>query len=138
VDQSPIDQLLEAIDKLDVDAATALMAPECRFLALDGRRTEGIAAARALLTDFFSEVRSTTHRVTAQWHQDDVWIAEVEADYELKDWERLTGLARALVLRTASDGVSELHSYGAHEQRFPDESPDDGGLWFGGHWMPPL
>ncbi len=82
---SPIEQLLGAIDKRDVDAAMALMAPNCRLLAVDGRSAEGGAEVRALLTDFVTTVRSTTHTVTAQWHQDDVWIAEVEASYELMD-----------------------------------------------------
>jgi len=79
VTDSPIDQLLRAIDRLDVEAVMAMMAPECRLLTVDGRRAEGAAAARELLTDFLATVRSMTHRITDQWHQDNVWIAEVEA-----------------------------------------------------------
>jgi ketosteroid isomerase-like protein len=77
--QSPIDRLLAAIDKLDVDAVTALFAPDARLLTADGRRAQGIEPVRQLLADFVATLRSTKHRVTAQWHPDDVWIAEVEA-----------------------------------------------------------
>ena len=48
---SPIEQLLTAIDALDVDATMALMAPEVRLLAVDGRRGEGTEMVRKLLTD---------------------------------------------------------------------------------------
>src|SRR5438132_3225433 len=52
VSESPIEQLLRAIDELDVDAAMALVAPDVRFLAADGRRGEGAEAARKFITDF--------------------------------------------------------------------------------------
>ncbi|TMM16575.1 MAG: nuclear transport factor 2 family protein [Actinobacteria bacterium] len=100
--ESPIVQLLGAIDKRDVEAAMALVAPDCRLLVVDGRRVKGAAAVRELLTDFVATLRSTTHRVTAQWHQDDVWIAEMEATYELKDWLKID----ALPARTASSSCT--------------------------------
>jgi SnoaL-like domain len=138
VSASPIAQLLAAIDKRDVDAAMALMAPNCRMLTVDGRRAEGGAEVRALLTDFVTTVRSTTHRITAQWHQDDVWIAEVEASYELMDWLKISALPRACVLRGGPDGVGELHFYGAHEHQLSDHQTGDEGLRIGGRWIPPL
>src|SRR5207244_11464937 len=109
-------QLLGAIDKRDVEAAMALVAPDCRLLVVDGRRVKGAAAVRELLTDFVATLRSTTHRVTAQWHQGDAWIAEVESTYELKDWLKIDALPRALVLRDGPDGIAGLHAYGAHER----------------------
>ena len=136
--RSPIEQLFGAIDKRDVERALALMAPDCRLLTVDGRRAEGEAGVRALLTDFAATVRSTTHRITAQWHQDDVWIAEVEVSYELRDWSRISALPRACVLREGRDGVAELHVYGAHERQLSDHRTGDEGMRIGGRWIPPL
>jgi SnoaL-like domain len=136
--ESPIEQLLGAIDKHDVEGAMALIAPNCRLLTVDGRRSDGEAGVRAMLTDFDAMVRSTTHRITAQWHKDDVWIAEVEASYELRDWSKIGALPRACVLREGPDGVAELHVYGAHERPLSDHRTEDEGIRIGGRWMPPL
>jgi hypothetical protein len=138
VSESPIAQLLGAIDSLDVEAAMGLMAPDCRLLTVDGRRAEGTDGASELLTDFLAAVRSTAHRITAQWHQDNVWIAEVEADYELKDWLRITALPRAFVVRDGPDGVADVRVYGAHEQPLADHATGEEGMRIGGHWIPPL
>jgi uncharacterized protein (TIGR02246 family) len=135
--KSPIDQLLGAIDMLDVEAAIALMAPDCEMLAVDGRRAEGAAAVRELLSDFLAAILQTTHRISAQWHQDDVWIAEVEATYELKDRVRVRR-PRAFVLRDGPDGLVELHVYGAHERPLADHSTAEEGMRLGGQWIPPL
>jgi ketosteroid isomerase-like protein len=138
VSESPIEQLLGAIDKRDVEGAMALMAPHCRLLVADGRRAEGAAGVRALLTDFVATVRSTTHSITAQWHEGDVWIAEVEASYELRDWLKISALPRACVLREGPDGVAELHVYGAHERQLSDQGTEAEGMRIGGRWIPPL
>ncbi len=135
--ESPIDQLLGALDALDVEAAVALMAPDCQMLSVDGRRTEGTAAVRELLSDFLAEILHTTHRISAQWHQDDVWIAEVEATYELKDRVRIKR-PRAFVLRDGPDGFVELHVYGAHERPLADHRTGEEGMRLGGQWIPPL
>ena len=136
--ESPIDLLLEALDRLDAAAALALMAPDCRLLTVDGRRAEGSEAVRALFEDFLGTLRSMTHRVTAQWHEENVWIAEVEADYELMDWLRITSLQRAFVVRVGAAGVTDMRVYGAHERRFADHVSGDQGIRIGGRWMPPL
>lgn len=136
--ESPIDQLLGAIDKRDVEAAMALMAPDCRLLAVDGRRVEGTAAARELFTDFLSMTRSAKHQVTAQWHQGNVWIAEVDATYELKDRMKIGGLPRAFVLRHGSHGIVDLRAYGAHERPLTDHPTGEEGMRLGGRWIPPL
>jgi hypothetical protein len=138
VNDSPIGQLLRAMDELDVNAAMSLMAPDVRFLAVDGRRGEGADAVRKLVTDFVSTLRSTSHRVTAQWHEDDVWIAEVEGSYELRDWLQLNALPRAFVLRTGPDGIRDFRVYGAHEQPLTDHRTGEEGMWIGGRWVPPL
>ena len=58
---SPLEQLLGAIDRRDVDAAMALSAPDVRLLTVDGRRAEGREAVRKLMTDFLSVLRSLSH-----------------------------------------------------------------------------
>jgi SnoaL-like domain len=138
VSDSPIEQLLAAIDGLDVDATMALMAPDVRLLAVDGRRGEGTEAVRKLLTDFISTLRTTSHRITAQWHEDEAWIAEVEANYELRDYLQLNGLPRAFVLRVGPEGITDFRAYGAHEQPLTDHRTGEEGMWVGGRWVPPL
>jgi ketosteroid isomerase-like protein len=132
VTESPIDQLLGAVDRLDVEAAMALMTPGCRLLAVDSQYAEGAGAVRELLTDFVAKLR-----VTAQWHQDDVWIAEVEATYELRNLLKMK-LRRAFVLRDGPDGFVDLRVYGAHERPFPDHDTGEQGMRLGGRWIPPL
>jgi len=138
VSESPIDRLVAALDKFDVEAAMALMAPDCRLLTVDGRHAEGAEAMRALLEDFLSMLRSTTHRITAQWHEENVWIAEVDADYELKDRLRITSLPRAFVVRDGAAGVTDVRVYGAHERRLADHATGDEGIHIGGRWIPSL
>jgi uncharacterized protein (TIGR02246 family) len=138
VTESPIERLLAALDKLDVDAALAMFAPDGRFLTADGRRAEGTDALRALLTSFLGALRSTAHTITAQWHQDNVWIAEVEANYVLTDHLQISALPRAFVLRDGPHGISDLRVYGAHEHQLAENDTNDEGLWIGGRWIPPL
>ena len=138
VSQSPIEEFLDAVDRLELDAIMALMAPDVRLLVVDGRRAEGTDAVRQLFADFLGQLRATTHRITAQWHEDDVWIAEVEAGYELRDWLQLNGLACAFILRVGPDGVSELKAYGAHEHQLSDHPTGGKAMWVGGWWVPPL
>ena len=136
--ESPIEQLLLAIDALDLEALIALLSPDCRILTADGRRADGIEAARTLMREFLTELRSATHRITAQWHQDEVWIAEVEATYELEDWLLTTPLPRALIVHAGPRGITELHAYGAHERELIDHETADPGIRLGGRWLPPL
>jgi ketosteroid isomerase-like protein len=138
VSASPIEQLLGAIDLRDVEAATALVAPDCRMLTVDGRRAEGKSGVQELFAEFVATVRSTTHTITAQWHQEDVWIAEVEVSYELSDRSKISALPRACVLREGPDGVAELHFYGAHERPLSDHGSGEEGMRIGGRWIPPL
>ncbi len=138
MDDSPIAQLLKAIDSRDVDAVTALTAPDVRMLTADGRRAHGVEAVHALLADFLSNLRSTAHHVTAEWHVDDVWIAEVDATYELRDWLQLNALPRAFVMRMGSQGIADLRVYGAHERPLTEHRTGEEGMWIGDRWIPPL
>ncbi len=136
--ESPIAEFLQAVDRLDVEAAMALFEPEAKLLTVDGRRGEGIDEVRELLGSFLAALRSSAHRVTAEWRQEEVWIAEVEATYELRDWSVLRALPRAMVLRQGPEGITDLRIYGAHEHQLPDHSSGEEGVIVGGHWVPPL
>jgi SnoaL-like protein len=138
VTQSPIDRLLAAIDKLDVQAVIDLVAPDTRLLTADGRRAQGIEPVRQLLTDFVATLRSTKHRITAQWHQDDVWIAEIEATYELQDWLLIPAVPRAIILRDGPDGIEDVRFYGAHEHPLGEHRTGEEGTRIGNRWVPPL
>ena len=135
---SLIEQFFGDLDSLDVGALTARMTPGCRLLSADGRRAEGIEAASELLGEFVSQLRSTAHRITAHWHIDDVWIAEVEADYELADRLLLTAVPRAFVIREQDGAIADVRVYGAHERRLADHGGDDEGMRIAGRWLPPL
>jgi hypothetical protein len=136
--ESPIEQLLLALDGLDVEAVIATMAPDSRLLTADGHRAEGTQAIREVLVSFQAGLRSMTHRITAQWHQDDAWIAEVEADYELRDWLQLKSLPRAFIVRQGPDGITDLRVYGAHEHPLSEHRTGSEGMWIGERWIPPL
>jgi len=138
MDQSPIEQLLSAIDSRDLDAVLALVAADVRLLGADGRRAEGRDAVGDLVTAFLAQLRSCAHRITAQWHVDGVWIAELEASYVLTDWLQLDAVPRALVLRDGPDGVAAVNFYGAHELPLSDHRSPDQGTWLGARWIPPL
>jgi hypothetical protein len=138
VSQSPIEQLLDALDRLELEATMALIAPDVRMLVADGRRAEGTQAVRQLLGEFLAQLRSITHRITAQWHEGDVWIAEVDASYELRDWLQLSALPRAFIVRAGPHGISELRVYGAHEHRLSEHRTGEEGMRVGGRWVPPL
>jgi ketosteroid isomerase-like protein len=135
---STLEQLLAAIDGLDVEAVMALVGPEPRFLAADGRRAAGAEEVRELLTELLAALRSTTHRITAEWHVDDVWIAEVDADFELQDFLELKALPRVFILRTADGRIADLRVYGAHEHPLTDHRTGEEGMWIGMRWVPPL
>jgi hypothetical protein len=138
VSDSPIEQLLSAIDRLDLDGAMTLAAPDIRALTADGRRAQGADAVRGLIGDLIGSLRSTSHRITTHWQIDDMWIAEVEASYELSDWLQLTALPRAFIVRTGPDGIHELRVYGAHELPLTYHRTGEEGLRVGEHWIPPL
>ena len=137
VSDSPIEQLVSAIDTLDVDAVMLLVEPEGHFLVADGREAQGREAVRELVSDFVSALRSSRHSITAQWHEDNVWIAEVESHYELRDWLQLR-VRRAFIVRMGAAGIADAHVYGTHEQRLSDRATGEEGMWVSGRWIPPL
>jgi hypothetical protein len=138
VSASPIERFLDAIDRLDLEGTMALMAPDARVLFADGRRARGSEAVRELFGEFLGQLRSTTHRITGHWHQDDVWIAEAECSYGLGESLELDALPRAFIVRAGPNGISELRVYGAHEHPLSDRPTGEEGMWVGGRWIPPL
>lgn len=136
MERSPLVELLEAVDRLDVEAVIALCAPDCRFMTVDGRHAEGRPAVAQLMSDFLAVLRSTTHEITSQWHQDDVWIAETLASYEMRDWLRLEHLPRAFIVRTGADGIGDVRVYGANERQLGDRGSDP--IRVGGRRILPL
>ena len=135
---TPIERLLAALDALDLEAVLVLLAPDCALLLSDGRRAQGTDAIRAELADLLEHLHSMAHRLTNQWHVDDVWIAELEADYERSDRSQILRLPRALIARADEAGIAELRIYGAHEHVIYEEELDPGGLRIGGRYMPSL
>jgi hypothetical protein len=138
VDASPLSRWLEAIDRLDADAAVSELAPDVHMLTADGREADGAREAGGLTAAFLSRLHSVSHQITAQWHMDDVWIAEVEATYELTDHYQTSRLPRVVIVRTGPEGVTELRVYGAHERPLSEHRTGEEGMWVGGRWVPPL
>jgi hypothetical protein len=138
VTESPVEKLLSAFDSADLDAVIALFSSEARVLITDGQRAEGRAAVRALIAGLLATLRATSHQITAQWHQDNVWIAEVEANYELQDRLELKGVPRAFVLYEGTDGIADLRVYGAREHPLAEHRTGEEGMWVRERWIPPL
>ena len=136
--ESQLERFLAAIDALDADALTRLMAEDCTLLIADGRRAEGTEAVRALLGDLLAEMRSTSHRITSSWTIGDVQIAEVECDYTLQNWLELKAVPRAFFATVGDRAITELRVYGAHERALATEGAEPSGMRIGGRWMPPL
>lgn len=135
---SPIEELLTAIDRLDVPAAMALCAPDCHFGTVDGRHADGRDAVQWLLSEFLSTVRSTHHEISAQWHEEDAWFAEVVASYELQDRTKIGERRRAFLVRTGGDGIRDVRVYGAHERPLTDHTAGYTPARLGGRLILPL
>jgi hypothetical protein len=135
---SPISAVLSALDALNTDALAAQFAPHARLLRTDGRAATGIDEVCEALGEFVSELRATTHSITAEWHPEDgVWIAELDATYELRDGERHGPYKRAVVLRAGDDGITDVRFYGSHELPLTTHRPYQE-VRAGTHWLPTL
>lgn len=136
--ESPIERLLRVFDALDVEGVMAQVAPDGEVVTADGRRAQGTPAVRDLVARFIGDLRSTSHRITAQWHEDDTWIAEVDASYELRDWLRLNSLGRVFILENGPEGIRSLRVYGEHERPLTEHRTGEEGMVIGDRWIPPL
>jgi SnoaL-like domain len=139
VPESPVASMLATIDALDIDAFTALFAPDGRLLTVDGRIANGRAEVREVIGRFAADLRATNHRLTAEWHPEpDVWIAELDATYELTNYAQLGPYARAIVLHNGSGGIRELRIYGLHERPLIESTRGYQEVYGSGHWLPTL
>ncbi len=143
---SPLELFLRAFDALDADACAALFAEHGRLRHLDGRVEEGPAAVGERLREYFAHLRSTTHTLREHWHEDCVWIGEVQASYVLTDESRLGPVPKVFILRMAGEGIEDLRVYAArgpstHQATEAGTVPDPGpghGILVDGRWLPPL
>ncbi len=68
-----------------------------------------------------------------------MWIAEVDADYELADGTRTGPLPRAFIVRAEDGDLADVRVYGAHERPLADHpGAGAGALRVGGRWLPAL
>jgi hypothetical protein len=65
-------------------------------------------------------------------------MAELEAEYELRNWLRIDGVPRALFLRRTGEGITDARFYGAHERPIMEDGGDPEMMRLGGRWIPPL
>ena len=138
MEQSPLAELLAAIDHLDIERVVALCAPDCRLTTVDRRQAHGRDEAGQLLSRFLSQVRSTRHEITSHWHVDDTWIAEVLASYEMQNWLKIEALPRVFVLQSGPDGVHDIRVYGTNERDLSGQGSGDETERIGGRLVLPL
>jgi SnoaL-like domain len=132
-------EILRALDALDLDGAVALFAPDASLTTAFGDAAEGRDRVRDVLGEFLGELRATHHEITAQWHpEDEVWIAEMSATYELSDYSRRGPYQRAIILRAGDAGIVEMRIYGAHELRLPEAGRQYAEVRAAGGWLPTL
>jgi hypothetical protein len=140
---SPLELFLRAFDRLDADACAALFADGGRLGYVDGRVDEGAATVRERLREYFADLSSTTHTLREHWHEDRVWIGEIEASYVLADRSLLGPVSKVFIVRMAAEGIEDLRIYAAvepsfHETRIRHEREQYRGMMVGGRWLPPL
>jgi hypothetical protein len=103
---SHLELFLRAFDRpdadADADACAALFADGGRLRYVDGRVDEGVAAVRERLCQYFADLSSTTHTLREHWHEDRVWIGEVEASYVLADHSILGPVSAVTIATTGS------------------------------------
>jgi hypothetical protein len=136
---SPIRAFLTAIDAFDVEAAASQFADRATLTMAFGQRAEGHEQLREALRSFVSELRATRHDVTAEWNPEaDVWIAELTALYELRDFNQLGPFRRAIVVHSGPTGIVDMSIYGAHELPLSQAERPYQEVYAAGHWMPTL
>lgn len=141
--ESPLADLLSAFDRLDAEACTALFAPHGRLGWVDGHVADGHAAVRACLTEYFADLSSTQHVLRDAWHQDQVWIGQIDASYVLKDRSHQGPVSKVMILRIGPDGIEDARVYAAVEPSFHEAADRRGrerdrGLLVGEWRLPPL
>jgi hypothetical protein len=140
---TPLERFLGGFDRLDADACAAMFARDGRLRFADGSVEEGTAAVRAALRSYFADLRSTEHRIRAQWHVESTWIGEVDSNYVLADHSLHGPVSKVFVARMYADAIEDLRVYAAGEPSFHEaaarhERESGRGILVGGRWTPPL
>jgi hypothetical protein len=139
VPDTPMQQVLSALDALDLDRAVALFAPDASLTTDFGDKAVGRDRVRDVLGEFLHELRATHHEITTEWHpEDEVWIAEMSATYELSDYSRRGPYQRAMILRVGDGGIEDMRIYGAHEVRLSEAGRQYAEVRAPGGWLPTL
>jgi hypothetical protein len=116
VADSPTKAVLRSLDAIDLEGSVAQFADDGVLTTVFGERAEGREHVRELLATFLGGLRSSHHALDAEWNPaDGVWVAQVSASYELKDFSRRGPFQRAIILRAGAAGITELRIYGQHE-----------------------
>ncbi len=136
---SPLTAVVRALDALDVEAAVSQFAPDATLTMVFGQHAEGADQVRAALRAFCGELRSTRHELGAEWHPEPgVWIAELTATYQLRDFAELGPYRRAIIVRERDGAIVEMAVYGAHEPPLRASERPYQEVYAGGRWLPTL
>jgi hypothetical protein len=137
--QSPIAAVLKALEALDGDAFMSLFGGAGRLLLTDGTVAEGSDEVRSVIRRFMDDLSAMTYQITSEWHpEDEVWIAEIQATYDLKDHGRRGPYPRVMVVRSGSDGIVDLRIYGRHELPLTESPIHYREVSTGGRWLATL
>lgn len=113
---TPIQAVLASLDAIDLEGAVGQFAPDGLLTTVFGERATGHDGVRRVLGAFLQGLRATHHRIESEWGAEDgVWLAQVTATYELSDFSQRGPYERAVILRSAGAGITELWIYGQHE-----------------------
>jgi ketosteroid isomerase-like protein len=113
---SPLRRVLDAIDRLDLEAAVAMFSDDVQLMTVFGSEGTGIDQAREVLAALLAELRGTHHDFTGEWNPEPgIWIAEGTATYELKDFSQRGPFQRLIVVHERDGLISQLRIYGTHE-----------------------
>jgi len=130
---------MRAMDALDIDAATALFAPDAEVWTVYGRNGNGVDEVRALLAELLGDLRSRCHEMSSELNSGpNVWVAEFTATYEMKDFSKHGPYRRIVVLRMGPGGIEQMHMYGSHELPLPLVEPGYQEVRASHGWLPTL
>jgi hypothetical protein len=140
VPDTPMQAVLNALDTLDLDSAVGMFAPDGTLTTLFGDETaQGHERIRAVLGEFLQGLRASQHATVSEWNpEDDLWIAEMTATYELSDYSRRGPFRRAIILRAGAAGITEMRIYGAHERPLSEAGRPYEEVRVAGGWLPTL
>lgn len=84
-----LQQLFDAIDRMDADGFVAFLTPSACFRFGNAPTVRGREAIHQAVAAFFASIQGIDHRVLGQWQCGDVLICHGEASYTRADDSRL-------------------------------------------------